>query len=100
MVDKYYDLMQEQSIYSVSGALVKQAGKFNSTNSTVELNVTSKTEIEKLPDDPKIKSKNFNFVKIQQIEEIEQNKIIDVMGFVKEVKEVEQITTKAGQKSK
>ena len=35
-------------MYSVSGAMVKAAGKFNNTNSGVELNVTSKTEIERI----------------------------------------------------
>jgi hypothetical protein len=35
-------------MYSVSGALVKAAGKFNNANSGVELNVTSKSEIERI----------------------------------------------------
>lgn len=53
-VDKYYNLVEEGQMYSVSGALVKTAGKFNNTNNTIELNVSSKTEIEKLADDPTI----------------------------------------------
>lgn len=35
-------------MYSVSGAMVKSAGKFNNGSSSVELNVTSKTEIERI----------------------------------------------------
>jgi hypothetical protein len=35
-------------MYSISGALVKQAGKFNSTKNSVELNATGKTEIERI----------------------------------------------------
>ncbi len=58
-------------MYSVSGALVKAAGKFNNANSGVELNVTSKSEIERIQDDPTISKQSYNLIHIQDIINIE-----------------------------
>ncbi len=50
MADKFGPEIEQGKIYSVSDAIVKQAGNFNNANNTIELNVTSKTEILECPE--------------------------------------------------
>lgn len=85
MADKYSQELQQGKIYSVSDALIKPAGKFNNANSEIELTVTSKTEIFECPEQIDIPQKAVDYIKIKQILNVEQNKMVDLIGIVEEV---------------
>lgn len=64
---------------------MKTAGKFNNTNHSIELNITSKTEIEKMEDDPQISKNSYQFTQVENLLKIDQNKTVDLIVVVDSV---------------
>ncbi|KAI5858442.1 hypothetical protein BZA05DRAFT_345568 [Tricharina praecox] len=96
--DAHYEVLQEGQVYFISKCRVVMAKKqFSNVNNDYELTFGRETEIEVCNDDdvPKV---NFNFVPLSELERVEKDAFVDVLGVVKEVGDMEEITSKATQK--
>jgi len=94
--DEFYDLLQVGSLYYISSPCKVQLAKkqFSRINNDYELSFERDTQIEKAEhqgDAPQLK---FNFSTIADLQNIEKDKIVDVIGVLKEVGETQQITSK------
>ncbi|KAI8962847.1 replication factor-a protein [Daldinia sp. FL1419] len=94
--DQFYDLLQEGQVYYVSNpcrvALAKK--QFTNLPNDYELTFERDTVIEKAEDQSSVPQARFNFVQIADIEHVEKDATIDVIGVLKEVGEVSSITSK------
>lgn len=93
-VDSLFETLQEGKVYYISKCRVNMAKKqFSNINNDYELAFSRETEIEECEDDsvPKV---NFNFVSLADLANIEKDAIIDVLGVIKEVGELDGIVSK------
>ncbi|KAH0442791.1 replication factor-a protein 1 [Colletotrichum camelliae] len=96
-VDQYYDLLQEGSVYYVSNPCKVQLAKKQFTNlpNDYELTFERDTLIEKAEDQSNVPQVRFNFCNIQELQEVEKDATVDVIGVLKDVAEVSQIVSKS-----
>ncbi|CAH2354558.1 replication factor A protein 1 [[Candida] railenensis] len=98
MADKYFQELEEGKVYYVSKARIQQAKpQFSHLSHPYELSLDRDTIVEECfdvssNDVPKI---NYNFVKLDQLQNIEPNSITDVIGVLQKVEPVFQITAKS-----
>lgn len=93
--DAFYDLLQEGSVYYIStpckiGFAKKQ---FSNLPHDYELTFERDTVIEKAEDQTNVPQVKFNFCSIAGLEDVEKDSIVDVIGILKEVGEVNEITS-------
>ncbi|GMG13997.1 unnamed protein product [Aspergillus oryzae] len=95
--DMLYDVFQEGSVYYISSPCgVKLAKKqFTNLNNDYELTFERDTVVEKVTDVPQIR---FSFTTIGDLQSVEKDTTIDVIGVLKEVAEVSQIMSKTTNK--
>ncbi|XP_011696922.1 PREDICTED: replication protein A 70 kDa DNA-binding subunit [Wasmannia auropunctata] len=91
MVDKFYDMIESGNVYYISRCLLKAANKqFNTLKNDYEMTMTGDTEIvpchENSDDIPTLQ---FNFCPISEVENKEKNDLMDVLGVVKTVGDVQ-----------
>ncbi|KAK1846091.1 replication factor-a protein 1 [Colletotrichum chrysophilum] len=96
-VDQYYDLLQEGSVYYISNPCKVQLAKKQFTNlpNDYELTFERDTLIEKAEDQSNVPQVRFNFCNIQELQEVEKDATVDVIGVLKDVAEVSQIVSKS-----
>lgn len=98
-VDNYYEVLQEGSVYLISRCRVNIAKKqFSNVNNEYELMFERDTEVipcEDATDVPQIK---FQFLPLSQLDTVEKDATVDVIGVVKEIGEASEITSKATSK--
>ncbi|KAK3309091.1 uncharacterized protein B0T15DRAFT_566003 [Chaetomium strumarium] len=99
-VDQFYDLFQEGNVYYIStpckvGMAKKQ---FSNLSNDYELVLERDTVIEKAEDQSSVPQVRFNFCSIQELQEVEKDATVDVIGVLKEVSDVDQIISKTTQK--
>ncbi|KAH7911406.1 hypothetical protein BJ138DRAFT_1179561, partial [Hygrophoropsis aurantiaca] len=96
VVDELYDKLEEGKVYMISKARVNLAKKkFSTLTNDYELGLEKNTEIEECletGDLPKIK---YNFTPLSALEELQKDSTCDVIGIVKEVGPIGEITSKA-----
>lgn len=97
MADKFNQELEEGKVYYVSKARIQQAKpQFSHLSHPYELSLDRDTVIEECfdvsNDVPKI---HYNFVKLDQLQNIEANTVTDVIGVLKSVDEPFQITAKS-----
>ncbi|KAI1380883.1 replication factor-a protein [Hypoxylon crocopeplum] len=94
--DQYYDLLQEGQVYYISNPCRVSLAKKQFTNlpNDYELTFERDTVIEKAEDQSSVPQVRFNFVNIQELQTVEKDATVDVVGVLKEVGEVSQITSK------
>ncbi|KAL2264744.1 hypothetical protein VTJ83DRAFT_7254 [Remersonia thermophila] len=99
-VDKFYDLIQEGSVYYISTPCrVSMAKKqFSNLPNDYELMLESGTVIEKAEDQSSVPQVRYNFCNLRDLNEVEKDATVDVIGVVKNVADVERITSKTTQK--
>ncbi|KAI5858167.1 replication factor-a protein [Durotheca rogersii] len=99
--DQFYDLLQEGHVYYISNPCRISFAKKQFTNlpNDYELTFERDTVIEKAEDQSSVPQVRFSFVNIQELQSVEKDATIDVVGVLKEVGEVSQITSKTTQKS-
>lgn len=116
---KYYDLIQEKTLYEIYGGYLKiNDKKFTRVNSQLKLYLDDKTIIRKINEDNlnsnfnsnlfnikknlldayKIPTQKYNFVKIENISKLDINKIIDILCYVLEVKDSKTLSSKKSKK--
>ncbi|KAI0032815.1 replication factor-a protein [Vararia minispora EC-137] len=89
-----YDRLQEGKVYYISKARVDIAKK-KFSNNQYELGLNVNTEIEEVTDATQAPVIKYNFVKLQDLNDVEKDAMCDVIAVIKSAGDVGQITTKA-----
>jgi replication factor A1 len=99
-VDQYYDLLQEGQVYYISSPCRVQLAKkqFSNLPNDYEMTFERDTVIEKAEDQSSVPQVRFNFVNLQELEHVDKDATVDVVGVLKEVGDVDQIISKSTQK--
>lgn len=96
MADKFFNLLEEGKVYYVTKARIQQAKpKFLHLNHPYELSLDRDTEISECFDTSDVPKINYNFAKLDQIQNMEKDAVVDVIGVVNVVNDVFQITAKS-----
>ncbi|CUM65609.1 uncharacterized protein PRCAT00003257001 [Priceomyces carsonii] len=96
VADTCYKLLEEGKVYYVSKARIQQSKpQFSHLSHPYELSLDKDTEITECFNTSDVPKLHFNFVKLSQIQDLEPNAIVDVIGVLKEVNPVFQITAKS-----
>lgn len=96
MADKFYNLLEEGKVYYVTKARIQQAKpKFSHLSHPYELSLDKDSEITECFDTSDVPKINFNFTKLDHIQNCDKDAVIDVIGVVKTVNDVFQITAKS-----
>ncbi|KAI0146990.1 replication factor-A protein [Xylariaceae sp. FL1272] len=94
--DQYYDLLQEGSVYYISTCRVNLAKKqFSNLPNDYELTFERDTTIEKAEDQSSVPQVRYNFVNVAELQTIEKDATVDIVGVLQNVGDVEQITAKS-----
>jgi replication factor A1 len=98
--DLLYDLFQEGSVYYITTPCRVQLAKKQFTNLANEYEITFErdTLVEKAEDQDNVPQVRFNFTNIAAIQAVEKDSTVDVIGVLKEIGEVSQITSKSTSK--
>ncbi|KAI9849764.1 MAG: Replication factor A protein 1 [Thelocarpon superellum] len=98
--DALYELFQEGGVYYISTPCKTQLAKkqFTNLNNDYELTFERDTMVEKAEDQADVPQVRFNFTNIGELQNVEKDTTIDVIGVLKEVGEVSQITSKTTSK--
>ncbi|KAH3688181.1 hypothetical protein WICPIJ_000823 [Wickerhamomyces pijperi] len=95
--EKFHQLLQENKVYYVSKARIQNAKKqFSNLANPYELQLDKDSDIYEAEDSGSVPSLKYDFVKLNKIQELESDSIIDIVGVIKEVNEPFQITSRAG----
>ncbi|KAJ8122693.1 hypothetical protein ONZ43_g1173 [Nemania bipapillata] len=94
--DAFYDLLQEGQVYYISTCRVNLAKKqFSNLPNDYELAFERETQIEKAEDQASVPQVRFNFINISELQAVDKDATVDVIGVLKDVSEVSQITAKS-----
>jgi replication factor A1 len=95
-VDQFFDLLQEGQVYYISSPCRVSLAKKQFTNlaNDYELAFERDTVIEKAEDQSSVPQVRYSFVPIQDLQQCEKDATVDIIGVLKEVGEVSQITSK------
>lgn len=99
--DAFYDLLQEGSVYYISTPCRVSLAKKQFTNLPNDYEITFErdTVIEKAEDQTNVPQLRFNFCTLEELQSVEKDNTVDVIGILKEVQEVSSITSKKDQRS-
>ncbi|RKP31947.1 replication factor-a protein [Metschnikowia bicuspidata] len=96
MADKFANILEEGKVYYVTKARIQQSKpKFSHLSHPYELSLDRDTEITECFDTADVPKINFNFSKLDAIQNLEKDTILDVIGVINNVKEIYQITAKS-----
>ncbi|GAP89554.1 putative replication factor-a protein 1 [Rosellinia necatrix] len=94
--DAFYDVLQEGQVYYISTCKVNMAKKqFSNLPNDYELAFERETTIEKAEDQASVPQVRFNFVSISELQGVEKDATVDVVGVLRDVGDVSQITAKS-----
>jgi replication factor A1 len=98
--DLLYDVFHEGSVYYISTPCRVQFAKKQFTNlpNDYELTFERDTLVEKAEDHESVPQVRFNFTSIGDLQSVEKDTTIDIIGVLKEVSDVQQITSKSTNK--
>jgi len=99
-VDQFYDQLQEGNVYYISTPCKVQLAKKQFTNlpNDYELTFDRDTLIEKAEDQSNVPQVRYNFCSIQDLQDVEKDATVDILGVLKEIQDVTQIVSKTTQK--
>ncbi|TVY35706.1 Replication factor A protein [Lachnellula subtilissima] len=95
--DQLYDVLQEGSVYYISSPCRVNLAKkqFSNLSNDYELTFDRDTTVEKAEDQESVPQIKFNFTNIASLQEIDKDTTIDILGVLKDVAEVSEITSKS-----
>ncbi|QUC23289.1 uncharacterized protein UV8b_07530 [Ustilaginoidea virens] len=98
--DAFYDLLHEGSVYYISSpARVNLAKKqFSNLANDYEITFERDTRIERAQDQTNVPQVRFNFCTIQELQHVEKDNTVDVIGVLKDVGPVSEIVSKSSGK--
>ncbi|GMM28323.1 replication factor A subunit protein [Martiniozyma asiatica (nom. inval.)] len=95
---KFYDIFKENKVYYLTKANITQAKKqFSDLDNDYEIQLDRMTEVDEA-DDSGVPKVQFNFMKLDQLQNTENNTIVDVLGVLKSVGESREIIAKSSGK--
>lgn len=98
-VDSLYHKLEEGKVYWVAKARVQLAKKqFSNLANEYEISFERGTEVIPCEDEAAVPKLKYNFLELSQLESVEKDAMVDVLGVVTEVKPIESITVKSTQK--
>ncbi|EGZ23584.1 hypothetical protein PHYSODRAFT_556228 [Phytophthora sojae] len=96
-VDKFYETLRPGGVFYFAGGKVKMANRrFSSVDNDYEVTFDQHSDISPAPEDGQISQMNYTFKKIAEIESVPAEANVDVIGIVRDVGQVNEITSKAG----
>jgi len=98
--DQLYELFQEGSVFYISSPCRVQMAKkqFSNVNNDYELTFERDTVVEKAEVQDDVPQVRYNFTTIADLQSVDKDTTIDVVGILKDVGEVSQITSKTTSK--
>ncbi|KAF2271683.1 replication protein-like protein A 70 kDa DNA-binding subunit [Westerdykella ornata] len=98
--EKLYNIFEKDVVYYISAPCRVTLAKkqFSKLSNDYELQFERDTEVEKAEDQENAPQVRYNFTKIGDLDAVEKDTIIDTIGVLKEVGEVNTITSKSTQK--
>ncbi|EAW13773.1 replication factor A subunit protein RFA1 [Aspergillus clavatus NRRL 1] len=98
--DMLYDVFQEGGVYYISTPCRVQIAKkqFTNLNNDYEITFERGTVVEKAEDQSDVPQVRFNFTTVGDLQSVEKDTTIDVVGVLKEVGEISQIVSKSTNK--
>ncbi|KAK3657502.1 Replication factor A protein 1 [Elasticomyces elasticus] len=99
-VDSFYEMLQEGSVYYIASPCKVQLAKkqFSNLNNDYELTFERDTQIEKAEDMDGVPQVRYNFTSLADLQTVEKDNTIDVIGILQEVGEVGEIVGKTSSK--
>ncbi|KAG0658611.1 Replication factor A protein 1 [Maudiozyma exigua] len=99
MAVKYNELLQEGKVYYVSKARLQPSKpQFSNLSHPYELSLDRESQIEPSEDEANVPKTHFDFVKLNTIENKEENSTVDVLGIIQTVNPHFELTSRAGKK--
>ncbi|KAH7476637.1 hypothetical protein PRIC1_000650 [Phytophthora ramorum] len=96
-VDKFYEMLRPGNVFYFAGGKVKMANRrFSSVDNDYEVTFDQHSDISPAPEDNQISQMHYVFKKIAEIETVPAEANVDVIGIVRDVGQVNEITSKAG----
>ncbi|CCF56082.1 hypothetical protein KAFR_0A06470 [Kazachstania africana CBS 2517] len=96
---KYSEILQEGKVYYISKARLQPAKpQFSNLSHPYELSLDRDTQIEECFDESNVPKTHFNFIKLNSIQNQENNSTIDVIGIIQTVGPHFELTSRAGKK--
>lgn len=94
--DAFYDMLHEGCVYYISSPCRVNIAKKQFTNlpNDYELTFERDTVVEKAEDQTNVPQVRFNFCTIQELQGVEKDNTVDVIGVLKDVGELGEITSK------
>lgn len=94
--DAFYELLQEGSVYYISTPCRVNLAKkqFSNLPNDYELAFERDTLIEKAEDQTNVPQVRFNFSTIQELQSVEKDNTVDIIGVLKEIGETSEIVSK------
>jgi len=98
-VEKFYHMLELNQVYTFSGGKLKTANmQYNTCKSGLEISMDQNAEIHLVGNDSSIQQQQFDVTKIANLEAIEPNAYVDILGIVKSASPVSTIMSKKTQK--
>jgi len=95
-VDKFYEILETGKVYYITKGSLRTANKqYTSLKNDYEMYLNNDSVVEPCTEDVALPEANFNFVNIGDLESVNKDALVDIIGVVKTVQDVVQITTKA-----
>lgn len=97
--DKFFQVFQENKVYTISRGNLKLANKrFSAIPNEYELTLNADAEIEFVGDDNEIEEQKFEFVGIDSLQGVAADEYVDVIGIVKTVTPISTLVSQKTQK--
>ena len=94
-VDKFYNMLEMDKVYCLSGGRLKTANmQYNTCKSNYEITFDQNAEITLESDDGAISQQSYDLKPIGELDSIEPNSYVDILGIVKHVGEPATIVSK------
>jgi replication factor A1 len=97
MATKLFSIIVVGQVYVVSNGQVKMANKkFSTLKGEYELTLNNQTHVMAVQDDTSIKLMHYNFTKLAELAALPENRVVDVIGVLREAAPLEEFTAKSG----
>lgn len=99
-VDQWYDFLQKDAVYYVSNPCRVNLAKkqFSNVNHDYELTFERDTVIERAEEDEGVPKVQYAFKSLAELQNVEKDKTVDVIGVLQDVGEVSEIVSKTTSK--
>ncbi|KAK4291892.1 hypothetical protein Pmani_035302 [Petrolisthes manimaculis] len=94
--DKFYDMMEINKVFFITSATLKTANKqYSNLNNEYEMSFNRTTEVTSCHESSAIPTMQFSFVSFDQLETLDKDSIVDVIGVCKETLDMSSVTQRS-----